>query len=422
MTRPWPGVARAAVAYGVGCAESPPKCLRCLVFDSLCGGGGAAMRFGIAGAGFSGAVIARELAEAGHECVVHDTRDHIAGNCYTERDEETGVLVHKYGPHIFHTGDERVWEYVNRHGEMVPFNHRVRTTVGGKVYLLPVNLLTINQLFETALNPAQAQEFIREKSDQGIEEPANFEEQALKFVGPEIYRAFLEGYTRKQWGMDPKDIPASVLKRLPVRFNYEDSYFNHPHQAMPREGYTKIVESILDHPGIEVRLSTPYTVAEREQYDHSIWSGPLDDWFDKEFGDLSYRTLDFEPIRGEGDLQGCSVMNYGDVDVPYTRIAEHKHFTPWEDHEKSIAFREYSRLAGPDDIPYYPIRMADDKTNLSRYQEAARAETGVTFVGRLGTYRYLDMDVTIGEALTAADGIKDAIEQGEPIPSTFVGL
>jgi UDP-galactopyranose mutase len=378
------------------------------------------MRFGIAGAGFSGAVIARRLAEAGHEAVVFETRDHVAGNAHTERDPETQVMIHRYGPHIFHTGDERVWEYVNRFATMMPYNHRVRTTVGGRVYLLPVNLLTINQLFEKALSPAEAREFIAAQADSSIEEPQNFEEQALKFMGRELYEAFFLGYTRKQWGLAPTEIPASVLKRLPLRFSYEDSYFNHPHQAIPRDGYTALVEGILDHPGIEVRLSTEYTEADRADFDHSIWSGPLDAWFGFRFGRLGYRTLDFEEIRATGDHLGCAVMNYGDVDVPHTRIAEHKHFAPWEEHEGTVCFRETSRLAEEGDIPYYPIRLANDKSVLGRYVDAARQERDVTFVGRLGTYRYLDMDVTIAEALVAADGLLAAVEAGAPLPSLFV--
>lgn len=378
------------------------------------------MKFGIAGAGFSGAVIARRLAEQGHQVTVFEQRDHVAGNCHTERDADTGVLVHRYGPHIFHTGNERVWDYINRFGEMVPFNHRVRTTVGGRVYLLPLNLLTINQLFETALSPDEARDFIAAQSDQSIGEPANFEEQALKFVGRRIYEAFFYGYTRKQWGMDPTELPASILKRLPVRFTYEDSYFNHPYQAMPRHGYTAIVEAILDHPGIEVLLSTPYAPERRGEFDRSIWTGPLDAWFGYDQGRLGYRTLDFEEIRADGDLLGCSVMNYGDYEVPFTRIAEHKHFAPWEEHDKTVAFREFSRECGPDDIPYYPIRLTEDKGLLRQYLTRATEATDVTFVGRLGTYRYLDMDVTIAEALTASDEILAAIEAGEPIKPFYV--
>ena len=378
------------------------------------------MRFGIAGAGFSGAVIARQLADAGHDAVVFETRDHVAGNCHTERDAETGVMVHRYGPHIFHTGDERVWDYVNRFARMEPYAHRVRTTVGGRVYSLPVNLMTINQLFGTALGPDEARGFIAEQADASIGEPRNFEEQALKFMGRDLYEAFFLGYTRKQWGLEPTEIPASVLKRLPLRFSYEDSYFNHPHQAIPRDGYTALVEAVLDHPRIQVRLSTPYTEADRADFDHSVWSGPLDAWFGYAHGRLGYRTLDFEEIRADGDQLGCAVMNFGDLEVPHTRIAEHKHFAPWEEHEGTVCFRETSRLAEEGDTPYYPIRLADDKSLLRDYVDAARAEQGVTFVGRLGTYRYLDMDVTIGEALAAADGILAAVDAGRPVPSLFV--
>ncbi len=378
------------------------------------------MRFGVAGAGFSGAVIARAVAEAGHDAVVYETRDHVAGNCHTERDPDTGVMIHRYGPHIFHTGNERVWAYVNQFGTMRPYNHRVRTTVQGRVYLLPVNLLTINQLFETALGPEEAREFIAAQADSSISEPRNFEEQALKFMGRRLYEAFFLGYTRKQWGLPPTEIPAAVLKRLPLRFSYEDSYFNHPHQAIPEAGYTAIVAAILDHPRIEVRLSQAYTEDDRDQFDHSIWTGPLDAWFGYRYGRLGYRTLDFEEIRATGDYLGCPVMNYGDLDVPFTRIAEHKHFAPWEEHEGTVCFREFSRLAGEGDIPYYPIRLANDKSVLRQYTDAARREDRVTFVGRLGTYRYLDMDVTIGEALVAADGILDALTNRTAIPSLFV--
>ncbi len=378
------------------------------------------MRFGIAGAGFSGAVIAREVAESGHDVVVFETRHHVGGTCHTERDRETHVMVHRYGPHIFHTGNERVWAYVNRFATMMPYNHRVRTTVHGRVYLLPVNLLTINQLFETAFSPTEARAFIAEQADSSISEPRNFEEQALKFMGRRLYEAFFHGYTRKQWGLPPTEIPASVLKRLPLRFSYEDSYFAHPHQAIPRDGYTPVVERILDHPRIEVRLSNGYPDSSRDEFDHSIWTGPLDAWFGHRFGRLGYRTLDFEEIRAAGDYLGCAVMNYGDIEVPYTRIAEHKHFAPWEEHEATVCYRETSRLAEEGDVPYYPIRLANDKTILTRYVDAARTETGVTFVGRLGTYRYLDMDVTIAEALTAADGILQAVRGRSAIPSLFV--
>lgn len=357
----------------------------------------------LVGAGLSGAVIARQLAEAGHECRVIDARPHIAGNCHTERDPETGVMVHVYGPHIFHTDNETVWSYVNRFAEFLPYQNRVKTTSRGSVYSLPVNLLTINQFFGQTLRPDQARDFIAARADLTITDPRNFEEQALRFVGPELYEAFFKGYTEKQWGCSPRDLPASILKRLPLRFNYDDNYFFHRFQGMPREGYTQMIAGILDHPRITVELSTPYAPEMRAHKDHVFWSGALDGFFDFRLGRLGYRTLDFQRFTYDGDYQGCAVMNYGDREVPYTRITEHKHFSPWETHQASTCYREFSREAGPDDIPYYPIRLVQEKALLADYMAEAEATEGVTFVGRLGTYRYLDMDVTIAEALATAD-------------------
>ncbi|MBY5163609.1 UDP-galactopyranose/dTDP-fucopyranose mutase family protein [Salsipaludibacter albus] len=378
------------------------------------------MHFGIVGAGFSGAVIGRELAEAGHDVTVVDARDHVAGNCHTDRDDETGVMVHRYGPHIFHTDIERVWDYITRFGEMMPYRHSVRTTVDGRVYSLPINLHTINQVYGTAMGPDEARAFISEEAETDIDDPQTFEEQALRFVGRRLYELFFAGYTRKQWGVEPSQLPASILKRLPLRFNYDDTYFSHPHIAIPREGYTAIVEKILDHPRITVHLDTTFDPADRDDYDHVVWSGPLDGWFGFAEGRLGYRTLDFVPERHEGDHQGIQVMNYGEEEVPYTRITEHKHFSPWEEHDGTIIFREYSRAAEPEDIPYYPIRLVDDKKLLGDYLARAQDEQDVTFVGRLGTYRYLDMDRTIDEALTAAEGMLAALDAGEAIPTFFV--
>ncbi|MDQ0319927.1 UDP-galactopyranose mutase [Pararhizobium capsulatum DSM 1112] len=360
----------------------------------------------LVGAGLSGAVIGRTLAEAGHDITIVDERKHIAGNCYTERDDESGVMVHTYGPHIFHTDDEEVWTYVNRFERFMPYVNRVKTTSGDQVYSLPINLHTINQVFGKSFRPDEARAFIETLSDTSIEDPKTFEEQALRFVGQRLYEAFFKGYTIKQWGCDPNDLPASILKRLPVRFNYDDNYFFHRFQGMPENGYTPMVEKILDHDRIQVELNRRFTRSDAGAFDHVFYSGPLDGYFDFELGRLGYRTLDFEMFRHDGDYQGCAVMNYGDVEVPYTRITEHKHFSPWEKHEKSVCYREYSRACGENDIPYYPIRLADEKSLLGRYVEKAKAEHGVTFVGRLGTYRYLDMDVTIREALDTAAAYK----------------
>ena len=353
----------------------------------------------IGGAGFTGAVIARELALKGYKVVVKDPRSYIAGNCYTERDETTNIMMHVHGPHIFHTDNEEVWKYVNQFAEFKNFICRIKATVNGSVYSLPINLHTINQFFNKTLSPSEAKAFIESKSDDSITDPKSFEDQALKLLGNELYRAFFYGYPLKQWGMHPRDLPASVLKRLPVRFSYDDNYFFHKYQGIPVEGYTKLIERILEHPNISVHLNESVKREDRNDYKHVFFSGPLDSWFDYQLGQLGYRTLDFKKSIHEGDYQGCAVMSYPDKGVPYTRVSEHKHFTPWEKHEKTVVFHEYSRLAERDDIPYYPIRLVNEKKMLNDYLELAEKEEKVTFVGRLGTYRYLDMDVTIAEAL-----------------------
>ena len=372
------------------------------------------------GAGLSGAVIGRMLAEAGHKVTVLDARNHIAGNCHTLRDAGTGVMVHVYGPHIFHTDDAEVWDYVNRYETFQPYKNRVKTTSQGAVYSLPVNLHTINQFFGQTLRPDEAKTFLEGKADTSISDPQTFEDQALRFVGRDLYEAFFKGYTIKQWGCSPTELPASILKRLPVRFNYDDNYFFHKFQGMPENGYTAMVERILDHPGITVTLGTTVTRDQAADYDHVFYSGPIDGWFGYDLGRLGYRTLDFERFEYQGDWQGCAVMNYGDVDVPYTRITEHKHFAPWESHEGSVLYKEYSRACGPEDIPYYPIRQVAEKTLLAEYVEKARAEDNVTFVGRLGTYRYLDMDVTIREALDCGRRYLATLETGEKMPAFTV--
>jgi UDP-galactopyranose mutase len=378
---------------------------------------GDAMQILLVGAGLSGAVIGRKLAEAGHCCRIIDARSHIGGNCHTERDADTGVMMHVYGPHIFHTDDEEVWNYVNGFTEFLPFQNRVKSTTQGAVYSLPINLLTINQFFGKTMRPDEARDFIAAQADLTIEEPQNFEEQALRFVGRDLYEAFFKGYTEKQWGCAPTELPASILKRLPVRFNYDDNYFFHRFQGMPKDGYTPMIAAILDHPNITVQLDTPYTPDMAATVDHVFWSGPLDGFFGYDLGRLGYRTLDFERFTHDGDYQGCAVMNYGDRDVPWTRITEHKHFSPWETHDGSVCYREYSRAAGPQDIPYYPIRLVKEKALLADYIARAKATEGVTFVGRLGTYRYLDMDVTIREAMDTADAFLNCARRGTAPPA-----
>lgn len=377
------------------------------------------MKFLIVGAGFSGAVIARELAKNNHQITIIDQRSHLAGNCYTKRDENTQIMEHVYGPHIFHTSNETVWEYINGFGEFMPYINRVKTTYNGEVYSLPINLHTINQFYKKSLNPTQAKAWIQSIAATDIEEPQNFEEQALKFIGKDLYSVFFKGYTKKQWGCDPTSLPASILKRLPVRFDYNDNYFAHKYQGIPKDGYTSIIESIVDHENIEIQLGCGFETEMKSQFDHVIWTGKLDEWFHYQEGHLSYRTLDFMKSEAVGDFQGTAVMNYGDEDVPYTRISEHKHFMPWENHEKTIYFKEYSRACGENDIPYYPIRLVDDKEVLKKYIELAKVQNQVTFAGRLATYRYMDMDVTIREALDLAKSLLEDINNQQKIASFY---
>lgn len=371
----------------------------------------------IAGAGFAGAVLARELAEA-LDCriTVFEAKDHIAGNCFTERDSGTGVMVHKYGPHIFNTNREDVWNYVNRFVRYRPFVNRVKAKIDRGIFSLPVNLHTINQFFGKSFNPVEARAFIASIADQSIGEPENFEEQALKMLGRDLYEAFFYGYTKKQWGCEPRELPASILKRLPVRFNYNDSYYDKPFQGIPEEGYTEVVRKILDHPKIDVRLGTRLNSNPTEQADHLFYTGPIDAYFGFKFGRLGYRTVNFERSEAEGDFQGNAVINYPQMNVLYTRIHEHKHFAPWENHARTVYFREFSKETEPNDIPYYPKRLDADLALLGKYVSLAESTRGVSFLGRLGTYRYLNMDEVIAESLDFAKCFVQCVRKGEQAP------
>lgn len=357
---------------------------------------------GIAGAGFAGAVLARELAEGGRDVQIFDERDHVAGNCHTVRDPETGILLHVYGPHIFNTSREDVWAYVTRRAKFGAYTNRVKAVTTRGVFSLPINLLTINQFFGRRMSPAEAKAFVESLGDRSITDPRNLEEQALRLLGRELYENFFYGYTRKQWGVEPRELPASILLRLPIRFNYDDNYYQQRYQGIPTDGYTAIVEQLLDHPKIETLLGKRLNAADTAQFEHLFWSGSLDAYFDHALGQLQYRSLTFERGAAVGDFQGNPVINYCELDVPWTRISEHKHFAPWEQHEETVYFREYSKLAEEGDIPYYPLRLQRDKTVLQSYVAAAQSATDVTFIGRLGTYRYLDMHVVIGESLDLA--------------------
>lgn len=375
------------------------------------------MKVLVVGAGFTGAVVARAFAEADHSVLVIDERAAVAGNCHTEVDAETGIMVHTYGPHIFHTDDEKTWNYICQFGKMMPFRNQVKARVGNQVFSMPINLHTINQFFDTAMAPQEAERFIQNQANNSIAVPESFEDQALKFVGERLYKAFFYGYTKKQWGVEPKMLPASILKRLPLRFSYNDNYFNHKYQGIPKDGYTAIVSEILREKNIEVKLNCAAETVQG-QFDHVIYTGPIDRYYKRRFGQLTYRTLDFERQVCEGDFQGTAVMNYCDEDVPFTRISEHQHFAPWNETKsgKSVYFKEFSRNCGPDDTPFYPVRRLDDKSMLEKYVELAKLETNVTFAGRLGTYAYLDMNVSIERALETAEALKSAWEKDEKAP------
>lgn len=379
------------------------------------------LHFAVVGAGWSGAVLANELAKAGHWVSVFDGRSHVGGNCFTQRDKPTDVMHHVYGPHIFHTNNESIWNYVNALGKMMPYVHRVKTTAGGRVYSLPINLHTLNQFFGRAMNPREAKAWVAALAERGFEHPQNFEEQGLSLVGRDLYQTFLQGYTQKQWGCAAKDLPASILKRLPLRFNYDDNYYHHAFQGIPLMGYTPMFEKLIDHPHIQTHLNSLFTSKDSVEFDHVFWTGQLDAWFDFDMGFLPYRTLDFVLERHDGDYQGCAVMNYADEQVPFTRISEYAHFTPWEQPGSSLIVKEFSRAWQLGDIPYYPLHLAHGNALLKAYQRRAEALTGVSFLGRLGSFRYLDMDQAIAEALDASAWVLQAVAKNQPIGAFFTG-
>jgi UDP-galactopyranose mutase len=356
----------------------------------------------VVGAGLSGAVLARQFALSGISVDIIEKRSNIAGNVFTQIDEPTGILKHVYGPHIFNTNNEEVWHYVNSFSEFSNFTNRVKSKYQGEIYSLPINLHTINQYFKKSLNPAEAIEFIEQIRHKQIKDPVNFEEQALSMVGLDLYQAFLKGYTLKQWGVDPKEIPASVLKRLPLRFNYNDNYYDKKYQGIPLKGYTHLVENIINHERISVSLDTAYSKDLAYEYSHIFYSGKIDEYFEYSFGELGYRTVYWEDQRFIGDFQGNPVMNYADLSVPYTRIVEHKHFAPHEEFEETIISFEYSKETKRQDEPFYPKRLKADMEILEKYQNLAKEVRNVTFIGRLGTYRYLDMDKVIEESFEIA--------------------
>jgi len=379
----------------------------------------------VVGSGFFGLTVAERAAtELGLKVLVLDRRDHIGGNAYSEADPETGIEVHRYGAHLFHTSNERVWEYVNRFTAFTGYQHRVWTRFDGRVYSMPINLGTICSYFGKAFTPEQARALVAEQArEYAADTASNLEEKAISLIGRPLYEAFIRGYTLKQWQTDPKELPAEVITRLPVRYTFDNRYFADTYEGLPVDGYTAWLERMADHPNIEVRLSTDF-------FDHRsdlvgqvpvVYTGPVDAYFGYAEGRLGWRTLDFErEVLPTGDYQGTSVMNYADEDVPFTRIHEFRHFHPERAYptDKTVIMREYSRFAEADDEPYYPINTADDRARLLSYRDLAAGEPGVLFGGRLGTYKYLDMHMAIGSALSRFDNVLTPhFTEGSPLVS-----
>jgi UDP-galactopyranose mutase len=363
----------------------------------------------VVGSGFFGLTVAERCAEElGLRVLVLERRHHLGGNAYSERDPETGVEVHKYGAHLFHTSNEKVWEYVNRFTTFTDYRHKVFGKYQGQVYSLPMNLALINQFFGRSHTPDEARALIAEQAAEfSTADAANLEEKAISLIGRPLYEAFIKGYTAKQWQTDPKELSADIITRLPVRYTFANGWFSDTYEGLPAEGYTSWLTRMAEHPNIEVRLETDF-FAVAEEYRGKVpivYTGPVDEYFDNSAGRLSWRTVDLvASIEDVEDFQGTGVVNYNDQDVPFTRIIEFKHFHPERVKThlpgKTVIVHEYSRFAEDGDEPYYPINTAEDREKLLKYRELAKAEPMVLFGGRLGTYKYLDMHMAIGSALS----------------------
>lgn len=356
----------------------------------------------IVGAGLFGATFAQKAREAGKRVLVIDKRPHVGGNIYTEDVE--GIQVHKYGAHIFHTNDRRVWEYVNRFAEFNRYTNSPMANYHGELYSLPFNMLTFNKMWGV-ITPAQAQEKIaKQREESGITDPQNLEEQAISLVGKDIYEKLVKGYTEKQWGRPCRELPAFIIKRLPVRFTYDNNYFNALYQGIPVDGYTAMIEKMLD--GIEVQLGVDFLENRDTLCKNAakiVYTGAIDAYFDYCFGALNYRSIRFETeVLDTDNYQGNAVINYTDAQTPYTRIIEHKHFV-FGKQPKTVISREYSQEWTSETEPYYPINDETNNALYEKYKTLAEGEEKVIFGGRLGQYRYYDMDAVILSALETAE-------------------
>jgi UDP-galactopyranose mutase len=362
----------------------------------------------VVGSGLFGLTIAERCAsDLGLRVLVVERRHHIGGNAYSEPEPGTGIEIHRYGAHLFHTSNAAVWEYANRFTAFTGYQHRVFSIYKGRVYPLPINLATICEYFGAAMSPDEARALIAEQAAEvKAGQAANLEQKAVSLIGRPLYEAFIRGYTFKQWQTDPADLPPEIITRLPVRYTFNNRYFSDTFEGLPADGYTAWLERMASHPNIEVRLDTDFSGLRADAAGSVpvVYTGALDAYFGYAAGDLGWRTLDFElEVLATGDFQGTPVMNYADADVPFTRIHEFRHFHPerdWYPKDKTVVMREFSRFAGRGDEPYYPINTAADRERLLAYREMAAREPGVLFGGRLGTYKYLDMHMAIGSALT----------------------
>ena len=372
----------------------------------------------VVGSGLFGLTVAeRAASQLGKNVLIVERRPHLGGNAYSEAEPETGIEVHKYGAHLFHTSNKRVWDYVNQFTDFTGYQHRVFAMHNGTAYQFPMGLGLINQFFGKYYSPEDAKKLIQEQAAEiNSEDATNLEEKAISLIGRPLYEAFIRDYTAKQWQTDPKELPAGNITRLPVRYTFDNRYFNDTYEGLPVDGYAAWLNNMADHELIEVRLNTDwFEVREQIRADNPdvpvVYTGPLDRYFNYEEGTLGWRTLDFETeVLDIPDFQGTSVMNYNDAEFPYTRIHEFRHFHPERadvyPKDKTVIMKEYSRFAEGDDEPYYPINTPDDREMLLKYRERADKETAdhkVFFGGRLGTYQYLDMHMAIASALNMFD-------------------
>ncbi len=383
----------------------------------------------VVGSGFFGLTIAERVAtQLGKRVLVVERRPHIGGNAYSEAEPQTGIEVHKYGAHLFHTSNKRVWDYVRQFTEFTGYQHRVFAMHNGQAYQFPMGLGLVSQFFGRYFTPAEAKALIAEQAAEiHTADAQNLEEKAISLIGRPLYEAFVKGYTAKQWQTDPKELPAANIARLPVRYNFDNRYFNDTYEGLPAAGYTAWLENMAADEGIEIRLDTDWFDVRDDLRAQNpgapvVYTGPLDRYFDYSEGRLGWRTLDFElEVLPTEDYQGTPVMNYNDPDVPFTRIHEFRHFHPERAYptDKTVIMREFSRFADDDDEPYYPINTDADRALLTAYRARAKTETAsakVLFGGRLGTYQYLDMHMAIASALNMYDNtLAPHLADGAPL-------